>query len=151
MSRLLYMIPFVVWLVITVFGIHRDLFNESWSLLIYCTYSVIIALVLIIYRNKNNPVDMSNQRVWLYFVVNFVLGIPFFYVLFLSHAPIQFVYPDGHFTLMPWQQYVFILYVAIWFVANAVIIRPGRLKQVLLFMVSPLWVASVPYIVYLLS
>lgn len=143
-SRLLYAIPFVVWLVVTVIGVQLDYFNVSTSLFIYCAYSVVIALSLIYYRNRNHPIHMSKMRIGLYFAMNLVLGIPFFQVLFLSHAPLKFIYPDGDLTLMAWQQYVFITYVAIWFIANALIIRPGRLKQVLLFVVSPLWVVLVP-------
>lgn len=151
MFRFFYSIPFVVWLVVTIFAVQLDYINESWPMLVYCLYSVVIALSLFVYRNKINPVDMSKTRMWLYFAVNIVIGVPFFYIVFLSHAPLKLIYLEIDFSLMPWQQYVFISYVATWFIANALIIRPGRFKQVLLFLASPLLVAVVPCLAYFFS
>jgi len=144
LSKLLYLIPYIVWVFITVLLVELELIDNSLNLLLYCVFTFIVSTSLELIRNKilRNEIDMNKTRMILYFCLNVILGLPLVTILVIANLPLKIpvglVNDNYQGTLMSWQQYLLIGYFCVWFISNAVILKPSKILNTVLLLISPI-------------
>lgn len=142
MKRGLYVIPYVSWLIISILLVSFSLFKSSESLVIYCIYSILVALILEIIRNRilNQNQVMNGTRITIYLIVNIFLGIPLIPLIMLSLMPLRV--PIGFerysdIAQFSWQQYLLLGYVLLIVLSNLLILKPSKMLNIAMFLLAP--------------
>lgn len=151
-----YFVPYVAWIILTILLIENGWLDDPYRLNGYWIYSAIVGLVLETLRNRYLAIAaaLNKSRFALYVGANLLLGIPLLAVLVSAQLPLRV--PVGLFeeesTLLSWQQYLYVGYFAMWFALNAIIVKPSRIPNIILFLVSPVLLFASSYLVnHLLS
>jgi hypothetical protein len=141
MIRLVYLIPYFIWFLITIILIENSLINDKPHLFAFIILSLIIAFVLEVIRNRwlNYESLFNKTRLILFLVLNLLIGIPLFLIIVIVSVPLDvsgLLGLNDQFEYGSWQQYLAIGYVFLWFVINAILLKPRDIKRILLFFSS---------------
>jgi len=141
MNRIVYFVPYLFWIVVTFILIENSLINDKPHLFSFIITSLIIAFTLEILRNRwlNNNSQLSRNRLISFLIINFIIGIPLFFILALISVPLNVTGQLGisyQLEYANWQQYLGISYCLIWFVTNAILLKPRNMKGLLMFCCS---------------
>ncbi|MFC5531370.1 hypothetical protein [Cohnella yongneupensis] len=137
MIRLAYLFPYVTWFIVSCLLVEQTWLEARFRLYTFIIISLIIAAALELVRNKwlNVSPEMTRARWIAYVVANALLGIPLSAVVVIAAVPFGFYGPfdfEDQQGYENWQQYFVLGYGLIWFVANALIIKPVDWKGILL-------------------
>ncbi len=140
MTKVKYYIPYAIWIIIVLILVENSMLDKKFSLISFIIYSFIISFSLEVIRNRllNNAYSIKKTRSILYFTLNFLIGMPLFTIIYLVMFPIESVTLNNETDFDRWQQYLALGYFMVWFLINSVILKPSRLRNILLFIISPL-------------
>lgn len=162
MNKYRFLLPYAYWLVITFYIVEAEVINTYNELPVYLLVSFILAFAFEVFRSnkqeKKSELQVLKSKRFIF--QNIVYGLPMVYYLFglLMNIVLKaFLTPRSEERSPPTfdnimskaEIYWVTGYWAVWFLYNNLLIKPARIRSILLFLIAVL-LLLVPLIICLL-